>query len=174
MFHSTFFVVAVRLITGHNRNHLTHAPYRCNMCPSTSHDKGALIRHMRTHNGERPYECRDCQYAFTTKANCERHLRNRHGKASREAVRASIVYHLSEDTAANRAAAENSGNDDDGYYARSGTALDLSADREDSNDEDSVSRLGIFFFFFFFFLDFNWTSTFEKLNFNLGSTTTTG
>ena len=119
---------------GHNRNHLTHAPYRCNMCPSTSHDKGALIRHMRTHNGERPYECRDCQYAFTTKANCERHLRNRHGKANREAVRASIVYHLSEDSAANRAAAAEE-EDEDGYYG-SAAALDLSADREDSNDDE--------------------------------------
>lgn len=126
-------------IVGHNRNHLTHAPYRCNMCPSTSHDKGALIRHMRTHNGERPYECRDCQYAFTTKANCERHLRNRHGKVNRDALRASIIYHLSEDSAANRAAADNGSNDEGGDYYRSGnSALDLSADRDDSLDEHSV------------------------------------
>lgn len=100
---------------------------------------------MRTHNGERPYECRDCQYAFTTKANCERHLRNRHGKVNREALRASIVYHLSEDSAANRAAAENSGNDGDDYYRQS--ALDLSADREDSIDGDSV---------IFLIENFNW------------------
>lgn len=101
LIHCVSFSLSPSNMEGHNRNHLTHAPYRCNMCPSTSNDKGALIRHMRTHNGERPYECRDCQYAFTTKANCERHLRNRHGKQSREAVRASIVYHLSEDSAAN-------------------------------------------------------------------------
>ena len=87
--------------SGHNRNHLTQAPYRCNMCPKTSNDKGALIRHMRTHNGERPYECRECQYAFTTKANCERHLRNRHGKTHRDEVRACIIYHLSEDSSVN-------------------------------------------------------------------------
>lgn len=118
---------------GHNRKHLTHAPYRCNMCPSTSHDKGALIRHMRTHNGERPYECRDCQYAFTTKANCERHLRNRHGKLNRDALRASIIYHLSEDAAANRAGGGDQSGDD---YKSGHSALDLSADRDDSDDFD--------------------------------------
>ncbi|XP_057372473.2 LOW QUALITY PROTEIN: uncharacterized protein LOC130693362 [Daphnia carinata] len=124
----------LRALKGHNRNHLTHAPYRCNMCPSTSHDKGALIRHMRTHNGERPYECRDCQYAFTTKANCERHLRNRHGKASREAVRASIVYHLSED--ANRALGGDNSDHSGSYYQghNDQSALDLSADRDESID----------------------------------------
>lgn len=116
---------------GHNRNHLTRAPYRCNMCPSTSQDKGALIRHMRTHNGERPYECRDCQYAFTTKANCERHLRNRHGKMGRDAVRASIIYHLSEDS--QHRATSSDGNHND-------SVLDLSADGPDY----SVSHLSKF------------------------------
>ena len=96
---------------------------------------------MRTHNGERPYECRDCQYAFTTKANCERHLRNRHGKSNRDAVKASIVYHLSEDSAANRTlAGDNSDNSGSGYYNRGShndqSALDLSADREDAFDEE--------------------------------------
>jgi len=84
----------LRWFTGHNRVHLTGAPYRCNMCEKSSGDKGALIRHMRTHNGERPYECGECQYAFTTKANCERHLRNRHGKTSRDQLRNAIIYHL--------------------------------------------------------------------------------
>ena len=116
------------MITGHNRNHLTHAPYRCNMCPSTSQDKGALIRHMRTHNGERPYECRDCQYAFTTKANCERHLRNRHGKVGREAVRASIIYHLSEDSTQN----QRSNADADSSHNDSASVLDLSTDGPES------------------------------------------
>ncbi|XP_032796865.2 uncharacterized protein LOC116933058 isoform X2 [Daphnia magna] len=130
----------LRALKGHNRNHLTHAPYRCNMCPSTSLDKGALIRHMRTHNGERPYECRDCQYAFTTKANCERHLRNRHGKANRDAVKASIVYHLSED--ANRALGGDNSDNSGSYYKANHndqSALDLSADRDESIDEEEES-----------------------------------
>ncbi|KAI9561105.1 hindsight transcription factor-like protein [Daphnia sinensis] len=126
----------LRALKGHNRNHLTHAPYRCNMCPSTSLDKGALIRHMRTHNGERPYECRDCQYAFTTKANCERHLRNRHGKANRDAVKASIVYHLSED--GNRAHGGDNSDHSGSYYKGNNdqSALDLSADRDESIDDE--------------------------------------
>lgn len=91
----------LRALKGHNRAHLTgngnSGPYRCNMCPHSSVDKAALIRHMRTHNGDRPYECSVCNYAFTTKANCERHLRNRHAKMTREEVKKSIVYHPSED-----------------------------------------------------------------------------
>lgn len=93
----------LRALKGHNRVHLSsnsggsNAPYRCNMCPHSSSDKSALIRHMRTHNGDRPYECGLCHYAFTTKANCERHLRNRHSKMSREEVKKSIIYHPSED-----------------------------------------------------------------------------
>lgn len=90
----------LRALKGHNRQHLngtTNGTYRCNMCPHSSIDKAALIRHMRTHNGDRPYECSLCNYAFTTKANCERHLRNRHSKSTREEVKKSIIYHPSED-----------------------------------------------------------------------------
>lgn len=90
----------LRALKGHNRAHLngnTNGTYRCNMCPHSSADKAALIRHMRTHNGDRPYECSLCNYAFTTKANCERHLRNRHAKTTREEVKKSIIYHPSED-----------------------------------------------------------------------------
>lgn len=90
----------LRALKGHNRTHLNgmnNGTYRCNMCPHSSVDKAALIRHMRTHNGDRPYECSLCNYAFTTKANCERHLRNRHGKNTREEVKKSIIYHPSED-----------------------------------------------------------------------------
>lgn len=90
----------LRALKGHNRVHLSGngaGPYRCNMCPHSSLDKAALVRHMRTHNGDRPYECAVCNYAFTTKANCERHLRNRHSKISREDVKRSIIYHPSED-----------------------------------------------------------------------------
>lgn len=90
----------LRALKGHNRTHLNgmnNGTYRCNMCPHSSVDKAALIRHMRTHNGDRPYECSLCNYAFTTKANCERHLRNRHGKITREDVKKSIIYHPSED-----------------------------------------------------------------------------
>ena len=85
------------------------APYCCNMCPKTSADKGALIRHMRTHNGERPYECGECQYAFTTKANCERHLRNRHGKVNRDELRNCIIYHLNEDSSLNKSLDDSAG-----------------------------------------------------------------
>lgn len=93
----------LRALKGHNRVHLNSCPgslndpYRCNMCPHSSTDKSALLRHMRTHNGDRPYECSICRYAFTTKANCERHLRNRHAKMTREDVKKSIIYHPSED-----------------------------------------------------------------------------
>ncbi|KAJ8935424.1 hypothetical protein NQ314_012844 [Rhamnusium bicolor] len=90
----------LRALKGHNRAHLngnTNGTYHCNMCPHSSIDKAALIRHMRTHNGDRPYECSLCNYAFTTKANCERHLRNRHAKTTREEVKKSIIYHPSED-----------------------------------------------------------------------------
>ncbi|KAL3287353.1 hypothetical protein HHI36_001827 [Cryptolaemus montrouzieri] len=90
----------LRALKGHNRAHLNgnnNGSYRCNMCPHSSVDKAALIRHMRTHNGDRPYECSLCNYAFTTKANCERHLRNRHAKSTREEVKKSIIYHPSED-----------------------------------------------------------------------------
>ncbi|XP_044739939.1 ras-responsive element-binding protein 1 [Chrysoperla carnea] len=90
----------LRALKGHNRAHLTgngNGPYRCNMCPHSSTDKAALVRHMRTHNGDRPYECSLCNYAFTTKANCERHLRNRHRKVTREEVKRAIIYHPSED-----------------------------------------------------------------------------
>lgn len=90
----------LRALKGHNRQHLNgnnNGTYRCNMCPHSSIDKAALIRHMRTHNGDRPYECSLCNYAFTTKANCERHLRNRHSKSTREEVKKSIIYHPSED-----------------------------------------------------------------------------
>lgn len=90
----------LRALKGHNRAHLNgnnNGMYRCNMCPHSSIDKAALIRHMRTHNGDRPYECSLCNYAFTTKANCERHLRNRHAKTTREEVKKSIIYHPSED-----------------------------------------------------------------------------
>lgn len=90
----------LRALKGHNRTHLNsmnNGTYRCNMCPHSSVDKAALIRHMRTHNGDRPYECSLCNYAFTTKANCERHLRNRHGKSTREEVKKAIIYHPSED-----------------------------------------------------------------------------
>lgn len=90
----------LRALKGHNRVHLSGngpGPYRCNMCPHSSLDKAALVRHMRTHNGDRPYECAVCNYAFTTKANCERHLRNRHSKVTREDVKRSIIYHPSED-----------------------------------------------------------------------------
>ncbi|XP_050296749.1 ras-responsive element-binding protein 1-like [Anthonomus grandis grandis] len=90
----------LRALKGHNRAHLSgnsNGTYYCNMCPHSSIDKAALIRHMRTHNGDRPYECSLCNYAFTTKANCERHLRNRHAKTTREDVKKSIIYHPSED-----------------------------------------------------------------------------
>ncbi|CAH1126551.1 unnamed protein product [Ceutorhynchus assimilis] len=90
----------LRALKGHNRAHLSgnnNGTYFCNMCPHSSIDKAALIRHMRTHNGDRPYECALCNYAFTTKANCERHLRNRHSKTTREDVKKSIIYHPSED-----------------------------------------------------------------------------
>lgn len=90
----------LRALKGHNRTHLNgsnNGTYRCNMCPHSSIDKAALIRHMRTHNGDRPYECSLCNYAFTTKANCERHLRNRHAKTTREEVKKNIIYHPSED-----------------------------------------------------------------------------
>lgn len=90
----------LRALKGHNRTHLnsaTNGTYHCNMCPHSSVDKAALIRHMRTHNGDRPYECSLCNYAFTTKANCERHLRNRHAKTTRDDVKKSIIYHPSED-----------------------------------------------------------------------------
>ncbi|XP_076267777.1 uncharacterized protein LOC143200893 [Rhynchophorus ferrugineus] len=89
----------LRALKGHNRAHLNGntGTYYCNMCPHSSVDKAALIRHMRTHNGDRPYECALCNYAFTTKANCERHLRNRHSKMTREDVKKSIIYHPSED-----------------------------------------------------------------------------
>lgn len=90
----------LRALKGHNRTHLngtTNGTYHCNMCPHSSVDKAALVRHMRTHNGDRPYECSLCNYAFTTKANCERHLRNRHSKSTREEVKRSIIYHPSED-----------------------------------------------------------------------------
>lgn len=90
----------LRALKGHNRAHLNgnnNGTYHCNMCPHSSIDKAALIRHMRTHNGDRPYECSLCNYAFTTKANCERHLRNRHAKSTREEVKKAIIYHPSED-----------------------------------------------------------------------------
>ncbi|CAH1163646.1 unnamed protein product [Phaedon cochleariae] len=90
----------LRALKGHNRAHLNgnnNGTYHCNMCPHSSLDKAALIRHMRTHNGDRPYECALCNYAFTTKANCERHLRNRHAKTTRDDVKKSIIYHPSED-----------------------------------------------------------------------------
>jgi len=49
---------------------------------------------MKTrHNGDRPFECCDCHLAFTTKDNCELHLRKGHGKTSRDAIRASIIFH---------------------------------------------------------------------------------
>ncbi|XP_017472012.1 PREDICTED: uncharacterized protein LOC108363230 [Rhagoletis zephyria] len=92
----------LRALKGHNRVHLgavgPAGPFRCNMCPYSSCDKAALVRHMRTHNGDRPYECAECNYAFTTKANCERHLRNRHAKTTREEVKRAIIYHPSEDS----------------------------------------------------------------------------
>lgn len=90
----------LRALKGHNRAHMgvgPGTPYPCNMCPYTSTDKAALVRHLRSHNGDRPYECSLCNYAFTTKANCERHLRNRHAKLTREDVKRSIIYHPSED-----------------------------------------------------------------------------
>ncbi|XP_012266949.2 ras-responsive element-binding protein 1 [Athalia rosae] len=90
----------LRALKGHNRAHMgvgPGTPYPCNMCPYTSTDKTALVRHLRSHNGDRPYECSLCNYAFTTKANCERHLRNRHAKLTREDVKRSIIYHPSED-----------------------------------------------------------------------------
>jgi uncharacterized Zn-finger protein len=109
----------IRLL-GHNLNHHLNdeAPYRCNLCPSASDNKGVIVRHMKTHNGDRPFECRDCHLAFTTNDNCERHLRNGHGKTSRDAIRASIIYRQQQ-----QHNDESSGNEqgDDGL-------LDLSAD----------------------------------------------
>ncbi|XP_017300559.1 ras-responsive element-binding protein 1 [Diaphorina citri] len=107
----------LRALKGHNRVHLNSCPgsindpYRCNMCPHSSTDKSALLRHMRTHNGDRPYECSICRYAFTTKANCERHLRNRHSKMTREDVKKSIIYHPSEDPT-------NDFSDQSSYYSK--------------------------------------------------------
>ena len=111
-------------VLGHNRNHLNEAPYRCNLCPVSSDDKGALMKHMKMHNGDRPFECRDCHFAFTTRQNCERHLRNRHGKTSRDAVRASIVYCQQPNDAS--ASEDDDGDDHDAL-------LDLSADAEHVN-----------------------------------------
>ncbi|GAB1868880.1 RAS-responsive element-binding protein 1 [Camponotus japonicus] len=91
----------LRALKGHNRAHMNvepGMPYPCNMCPFTSTDKGALLKHLRSHNGDRPFECSLCNYAFTTKANCERHVKNRHGMISKEDVKNALIYHPSEDS----------------------------------------------------------------------------
>ncbi|XP_039312324.1 ras-responsive element-binding protein 1 isoform X1 [Solenopsis invicta] len=91
----------LRALKGHNRAHMNVEPgmaYPCNMCPYTSTDKGALMKHLRSHNGDRPFECSLCNYAFTTKANCERHVKNRHGMISKEDVKNALIYHPSEDS----------------------------------------------------------------------------
>lgn len=91
----------LRALKGHNRAHMNIEPgmsYPCNMCPYTSTDKGAVMKHLRSHNGDRPFECSLCNYAFTTKANCERHVKNRHGMISKEDVKNALIYHPSEDS----------------------------------------------------------------------------
>lgn len=91
----------LRALKGHNRAHMNvepGMPYPCNMCPYTSTDKGALMKHLRSHNGDRPFECSICNYAFTTKANCERHVKNRHGMISKEEVKNVLIYHPNEDS----------------------------------------------------------------------------
>ncbi|XP_011640258.1 ras-responsive element-binding protein 1 [Pogonomyrmex barbatus] len=91
----------LRALKGHNRAHMNvepGMPYPCNMCPYTSTDKGALMKHLRSHNGDRPFECSLCNYAFTTKANCERHVKNRHGMISKEDVKNALIYHPNEDS----------------------------------------------------------------------------
>lgn len=91
----------LRALKGHNRAHMNvepGMPYPCNMCPFTSTDKGALLKHLRSHNGDRPFECSLCNYAFTTKANCERHVKNRHGMISKEDIKNALIYHPSEDS----------------------------------------------------------------------------
>lgn len=121
----------LRALKGHNRNHLNSAlngTYRCNMCPHSSLDKAALIRHMRTHNGDRPYECSLCNYAFTTKANCERHLRNRHSKNTREEVKKAIIYHPSEDPT----------NEDVNKHSMDAKKLNTSSNSIDSSEMNSI------------------------------------
>ncbi|KYM89288.1 Ras-responsive element-binding protein 1 [Atta colombica] len=91
----------LRALKGHNRAHMNVEPgmsYPCNMCPYSSTDKGALMKHLRSHNGDRPFECSLCNYAFTTKANCERHVKNRHGMISKEDVKNALIYHPNEDS----------------------------------------------------------------------------
>ena len=85
----------LRALKGHNKEHMTKAPYTCNVgnCTYSSNDKGTLVRHMRTHTGEKPFECTICNFGFTTKANCERHVKNKHGKSTREEVVDSIIIH---------------------------------------------------------------------------------
>ena len=93
----------LRALKGHNKEHMTKAPYECNVgkCEYSSSDKSTLARHMRTHTGEKPFECRLCNYGFTTKANCERHLKNKHGKTGRDTIRENLIVHETDEPDAN-------------------------------------------------------------------------
>ena len=89
----------LRALKGHNKEHLVHPPFQCNVgtCTFSTVDKSNLVQHMRGHTGQKPFECKICNFGFTTKANCERHVKNKHNKSTKDDLRDHIIVHEGED-----------------------------------------------------------------------------